>query len=61
MPNATVAGHYYVLREVVAEALTVTEGSLLVLEEEELASLALEFSPSVTLALRMLFGKQHRA
>ncbi len=58
IPNATVAGHYYVLRGVLAEALTITEGSLLVLQEEELSSLAREFAPSVTVALRMLSGKQ---
>ncbi len=59
VPNATVAGHYYVLRGVLAEALTVTEGSLLVLQAEELASLRHEFAPSITFALRMLIDKQH--
>ena len=59
VPNATVAGLYYVLRGVLAESLTVTEGSLLVLQEEELPSLAQEFAPSVTVALRMLMDKQH--
>ncbi len=42
-----------------AESLTVTEGSLLVLQEEELSSLAQEFAPPVTVALRMLVDKQH--
>ncbi len=61
VPNATLAGHYYVLRGVFVGALTVTEGSLLVLQEQELASLAQEFAPSVTVALRMLIDRQHRA
>ncbi len=61
MPNSTLAGHYYVLRGVLAEALTVTEGSLLVLQEHELPSFAQEFAPSVTVALRMLLDKQHGA
>jgi 8-oxo-dGTP pyrophosphatase MutT (NUDIX family) len=60
MPNSALAGHYYVLRGVFVEALIVTEGSLLVLQEEELAYFAQEFAPSVIVALRMLTDKQGR-
>ena len=56
VPDASVAGEYYVLRNVPAEALSVTEGSLLIAEREDLAFLAHEFAPSAKAAFGMLFG-----
>jgi 8-oxo-dGTP diphosphatase len=58
VPNATVAGEYFVLRDVPPETLSVTEGSLLIAERDDLASLATEFAPSATAAFGMLFGAQ---
>jgi len=53
-----VAGEYFVLRDVPAETLSVTEGSLLIAGRVDLASLAKEFAPSATAAFGMLFGGQ---
>lgn len=58
IPEATVVGHYYVLRSVPVEALNITEGSLLIVEPEKLSSLAPEFAPAATTAFRMLFGRE---
>jgi 8-oxo-dGTP diphosphatase len=56
VPDATMAGEYYVLRNVPTEVLAVTEGSLFIAEREDLASLANEFAPSAKAAFGMLFG-----
>ena len=56
VPGSTVAGEYYVLRNVPVEALSVTEGSLLLAKREDLASLAHEFAPSAKAAFGMFFG-----
>jgi len=56
VPNATLAGEYYVLRDVPAAHLVVTEGSPLIAEEKDLPLLAKEFAPSAAAALRMFFG-----
>jgi len=58
VPGATVAGHYCVLRNVPAESLNVTEGSLIVVAPEGLTSWAHQFAPSATAAFGMLLGKR---
>jgi 8-oxo-dGTP diphosphatase len=55
--NATLAGEYYLLRDVPIEAVTVTEGSLLIAEPRSLSSLAKDFAPSVTMAFGLLRNK----
>jgi 8-oxo-dGTP pyrophosphatase MutT (NUDIX family) len=54
IPEATVVGHYYLLRNGPVDFLNVTEGSLIIVVGAELDSLALEFAPSATTAFGML-------
>jgi 8-oxo-dGTP pyrophosphatase MutT (NUDIX family) len=56
--NAEIVGEYYVIRDVPPEAVSVTEGSLLIAERENLFALAQEFAPSVPAAFHMLFTKR---
>ena len=58
IPGATVVGHYYVLRNVPADSLNVTEGSLIIVEPKELTAVAHEFAPSATAAFEMLLGNR---
>jgi 8-oxo-dGTP diphosphatase len=57
VPGASVAGEYYVLRDVPADALVVTEGSLLIVERNDLIVRAPQFAPSATAAFGMLISK----
>ncbi len=56
--GGTVRGEFFIARDVPVEALMVTEGSLLIVEPNKLATLEHKFAPSTRFAMKALFEKQ---
>jgi 8-oxo-dGTP pyrophosphatase MutT (NUDIX family) len=52
--GGTVRGEFFVARDVPADALTVTEGSLLIVEPDKLADVEHKLAPSTQFAMRAL-------
>jgi 8-oxo-dGTP diphosphatase len=57
----TIRGEFFVARDVPVDALTVTEGSLLIVEPERLAAVDNKFAPSVRLAMKALVQSKYDA
>lgn len=57
VPSAMVQGEFFVLKDVPAERLHITEGSLLICQESELKSLEPKLTPSARFALNTFFVK----
>jgi 8-oxo-dGTP diphosphatase len=55
-PGGTVSRQYYVVRDIPSDALTVTEGSLLIAKREDLPSLAPKLAPAAQAALDIFFS-----
>ena len=56
--GGTVRGEFFIVRDVPVDALTVTEGSLLIVEPDKLATVEHKFAPSTRFAMKALFDKQ---
>jgi 8-oxo-dGTP diphosphatase len=56
--GGNVRGEIYIARDVPVDALIVTEGSLLIVEPDRLASVEHKFAPSARVAMRALIDKQ---
>jgi 8-oxo-dGTP diphosphatase len=58
--GGTVRGEFFVVRDVPADALIVTEGSLLIVEPDKLAPVEHKFAPSTQFAIRAFFDSRPR-
>lgn len=56
--GGTVRGEFFLARDVPVDTLTVTEGSLLIVEPDELAAVEHKFAPSTRYAMKAFFDKQ---
>ena len=56
--DVAVRGEFFIAYDVPTDALKVTEGSLLIVEADKLASVEPKFAPSVRFAMKALFQKQ---
>jgi 8-oxo-dGTP diphosphatase len=56
--GGSVRGEFFIARDVPVDALMVTEGSLLIVEPNELATLEHKLAPSTRFAMKALFNKQ---
>ena len=54
--GGTVFGEFYLVRDIPAEAITVTEGALFVADPKDIPSLMDRLAPSAQTALRLLFS-----
>lgn len=54
--GGTVSGEFFIVRNVPVEALMVTEGSLLIIEPDKLASVEHNLAPSARFAMKAFFG-----
>jgi 8-oxo-dGTP pyrophosphatase MutT (NUDIX family) len=58
--GGTVVGEFFVARDIPADALVVTEGSLLIVTPDELPSLVQRLAPSASYAVRIFTNNQRR-
>ncbi len=58
--GGTVRGEFFIVRDVPADALRVTEGSLLIVEPDKLATVDHNFAPSTRFAVQALFDSKPR-
>jgi 8-oxo-dGTP pyrophosphatase MutT (NUDIX family) len=56
--GGTVRGEFFLARDVPVGTLTVTEGSLLIVEPDELSSVEHKFAPSTRFAMKAFFDRQ---
>jgi 8-oxo-dGTP diphosphatase len=56
--GGTVRGEFFIVRNVPVDGLKVTEGSLLIVEPDELVGVEHNFAPSARFALKALFDKE---
>ena len=56
--GGSLRGEFFIVRDVPVDALTVTEGSLLIVEPNELASVERNFAPSVRIAINALLDRK---
>jgi 8-oxo-dGTP diphosphatase len=56
--DGTVRGEIFIARDVPVDALIVTEGSMLIIETDKLATVEHKFAPSTRVAMKALFDQQ---